>query len=510
MKNIAHDTRRRPAASGGDRPPKADKPQRFEERPEALRPLEKKANWVAWRWELITGKDGRSKWTKVPYNPRTGGLAKVNGPMTWGTYEQAIDAAPADETGGIGFMLADSGIAAIDLDKCRDPKTGKIDAWAKVLIEQAGTYCELTPSGTGGRLIGRADGLKVHRNKKDKTTGAGWEVYRDCARYITMTGRHLNQSSPDKLTNGINAVIDRLVAGLDEPTQERESQPEHSAPRGEGDLLTLLTVPFRHMLKMGQFDKYPSRSEACAALIVHMHARGLSKPEMLALFDGSPLRERYSTDSLAKEIDRVIAKFGKASPADRPRKQMTTFTAATLREKKFEPLAWAVDGLIPEGLSLLVGKPKLGKSWMCLSIAIAVATGGRAFGEFACKSGDVRYLALEDGERRLQHRMKKLKASWPERLTFSLDCPGADDGGLEQVRRWLADRKWARLVIIDVLARFRSRRGDKGEQLYDRDYKSGEGLQALAREFGVAIVVVHHTRKLAGEDPWMKSQAPPA
>jgi hypothetical protein len=73
------------------------------------------------------------------------------------------------------------------------------------------------------------------------------------------------------------------------------------------------------------------------------------------------------------------------------------------------PLSYVVPGLIPGGLSLLVGSPKIGKSWDSLAIALAAATGGRALGHV--KVGPPRpvlLLALEDGDRRLQDCIRKL------------------------------------------------------------------------------------------------------
>jgi len=74
-------------------------------------------------------------------------------------------------------------------------------------------------------------------------------------------------------------------------------------------------------------------------------------------------------------------------------------TAAELQTKQFPPLRFVVPDLIPEGLTLLAGKPKVGKSWMVLDIAIAVASGRYTLGNLKPEQGDVLYLALEDGGR---------------------------------------------------------------------------------------------------------------
>src|SRR5687768_6732745 len=80
-------------------------------------------------------------------------------------------------------------------------------------------------------------------------------------------------------------------------------------------------------------------------------------------------------------------------------------TAQHLMSLTFAEPRWAVPGLIPEGLFLLAARPKLGKSWLMLSLAIAVANGGRALGQVKVERGEVLYLALEDTARRLQSRL---------------------------------------------------------------------------------------------------------
>ena len=71
-------------------------------------------------------------------------------------------------------------------------------------------------------------------------------------------------------------------------------------------------------------------------------------------------------------------------------------TAADLDALEFPPIRYVVNGYIAEGLTILAGRPKLGKSWACLDISIAVSTGGVAFGAVDCEAGDVLYAALED------------------------------------------------------------------------------------------------------------------
>ncbi|RDI51220.1 AAA family ATPase [Microvirga subterranea] len=182
-------------------------------------------------------------------------------------------------------------------------------------------------------------------------------------------------------------------------------------------------------------------------------------------------------------------------------------SAYRLRQKEFEPIKYVVPGYIAEGCTLLAGRPKLGKSWLVLEMGLAVAMGESCLGGVLCEQGDVLYLALEDNERRLQKRMDKVLgplADWPENFHYATECPRANEGGIDAIRDWIRSVRYPRLIIVDVLAMFKPARGDK-ENLYEADYHAIKGLQALASEYRVAIVVVHHTRKGGSDvDPFEK------
>ena len=183
-------------------------------------------------------------------------------------------------------------------------------------------------------------------------------------------------------------------------------------------------------------------------------------------------------------------------------------TAADLYGMVFPPIRWIVEDYIAEGLTVLAGKPKLGKSWLLLAAGIAVASGGYVLGDRKCVQGDVLFAALEDTERRLHSRLQKLcgaanKAGWPPGLTFWTygEMNPLSSGGLDQVRVWIREHPNARLVIIDTLAKVRS--GPQGkEAAYEADYREVGSLKALCDETGVAIVVATHTRKMEAEDPF--------
>jgi hypothetical protein len=129
---------------------------------------------------------------------------------------------------------------------------------------------------------------------------------------------------------------------------------------------------------------------------------------------------------------------------------LAVFSASDLLAKEFTPPKWAVDGILPEGVTLLVGRPKQGKSWLALGIGIAVGTGGRALSTREVSQGSVLYLALEDNERRLQKRCRKLLQGNPcHGLDFTIGWAVSEEG----LKRWntlllMQDRVQARLSSL--------------------------------------------------------------
>jgi len=179
-----------------------------------------------------------------------------------------------------------------------------------------------------------------------------------------------------------------------------------------------------------------------------------------------------------------------------------TFTATDLMREELPPVRWAVPGILPEGLALLAGKPKLGKSWLALGLAVAKASGGVALGKIPVERGEVLYLALEDNRRRLQNRLRKVLdgAPPPGGLHIATEWARVDEGGAEDLDDWLAVHPDAGLVVVDILKVVRPAvSGNRG--IYDADYEALQSMQRLAGTHGVSVLVVHHTRKMAAVDP---------
>ncbi|MDD7940454.1 AAA family ATPase [Actinomycetospora lutea] len=209
----------------------------------------------------------------------------------------------------------------------------------------------------------------------------------------------------------------------------------------------------------------------------------------------------YAPDQ--REHDSRDSRDTEGVPTSRRPARPTSFTAEELMRMTFAPPRWAVPGIVPEGVTMLAGPPKVGKSWLSMGLAVAVASGGKALGAIdITEAGDVLYLALEDTDRRLRDRLGKVLAGAPlprGRLTFSIQCEPLDAGGDERIAEWLEAHPDRRLVVIDVLARVRGRTDPRGSA-YDADYRVMSRAKRLADDYGVAVVVVHHTRKAAADD----------
>ena len=209
------------------------------------------------------------------------------------------------------------------------------------------------------------------------------------------------------------------------------------------------------------------------------------------------LRERLASlqnpDDVIKEVERFNADRHGIKKA-----KVKYLSATELMEKEFEPIRWTVPGLIPEGLILLAGKPKVGKSWLALHLCHAVAfeSGGYALGQIEVEPGKAVYYGLEDSERRLQERLKGISCGLPipGNLFISNHLERLDAGGLEEIEAFLEDNPETRLVVIDTLARVKPR-SRRNTDAYETDTEIMGGLQTLAMRRGITVLVVHHMRK---------------
>ncbi len=218
--------------------------------------------------------------------------------------------------------------------------------------------------------------------------------------------------------------------------------------------------------------------------------------------DGSVREVTVEADDLT-DTRRLEAACGSAVPfeawvtledavlPDVPRRLFRSFRADALNRMEFPEVRYVIPGILPEGLAVLAGRPKIGKSWWALGHAVDIAS-----------AGSVLYLALEDPPRRLQRRMRALLGDRPapRALEFRTEWPRLDTGGLDAIASWLDGHPLARLVVVDTIAKIRPPRG-RSEDGYLGDYGVWGALQALLLSHpGVAILGNHHQRKGDADD----------
>jgi replicative DNA helicase len=208
-----------------------------------------------------------------------------------------------------------------------------------------------------------------------------------------------------------------------------------------------------------------------------------------------------SNGTWADEVGQLAAELAQVAAAPARKSQpapKVCWTTAELLAADFPEPQWAVPGLVPVGLSILAGRPKVGKSWLALQIAQAVGSGGMVLDQ-QIKAGKVLFLALEDSPRRLKQRLLKQQAPSGAAITFYTAWRRFDAGGLAKLRTAIEKNAFT-LVIVDTLGRALGR-ADQSDWT-DMTEIVGE-LQGFAINRDMAVLAVDHQRKPAGfaEDP---------
>ena len=259
--------------------------------PAELMPL---SHWVGWR---LVQRDGKP--TKVPVDPKSGNNADTTDDRTWGDCELATRAVEKFKLNGIGFVFTGAPYTGVDLDDCRDPKTGAIQGWAMKIIKQLDSYTESSPSGRGAHTLVRAK-LPPGRRRKGKV-----EMY-DTGRYFAMTGHHI-AGTPTSIEDR-QTQLEALHEQVFHPVEKNEARNPHAAHvqpvsiddkalidracrAGNGD-------KFRRLWSGEWQGEYPSQSEADQALCTHLAFWAGKDPDRIdRLFRQSGLmREKWDRD----------------------------------------------------------------------------------------------------------------------------------------------------------------------------------------------------------------------
>ena len=178
--------------------------------------------------------------------------------------------------------------------------------------------------------------------------------------------------------------------------------------------------------------------------------------------------------------------------------RLHTIDADTLQTIAYEPISFLVEELLPPGLHLLAGAPKIGKSWLALWMCLQVAQ-GQPLWNFSTRPCEVLYLCLEDSFQRIQSRLFDLTEDAPSTLHFAVMSEQLHNGLVDQMEQFLQEHPTTGLVVIDTLQRIRSTGNEANP--YANDYRDIGVLKALADRHRIAVLLVHHLRKMNDDDP---------
>lgn len=472
--------------------------------------LRERNQWVCWKYEAREGDD---KPTKMPYQAQyPGRKASSNAPNTWASFDMACRTAAKHQMSGVGYVFSvDDPFCGVDLDDVLLPD-GSLKPWARPWVAELNTYAEVSPSGQGIKVIalGKLPGAGVN--------AGDLELY-DQGRYFTITGQHL-EGTPDEPRN-LNGTIDKLYQLAKDKQTQREHQREYArrekyaqaallgeaekvkaAPNGmRNDALNRAAFSLSQFLESGLLDE----ETIAETLNEAAQIAGLGVTEIRAT-----LRSGMKAGSLKPRTVPVNKRTSVTQTVDHDTGEILGgddwlargITLATLQHKHFEPLRWVIEDICPEGVTLVAAKPKSKKSWIAMGCGLAVAMGGKALGRLNTNQGRVLYLDLEGNERRVQNRIRAILGStntpWPDNFEVHTEWAKGDDC-VSRLEQYFIVYPDCRFVVIDLLAEIRPPMDPRANQ-YDYDRELLVKLNKLGERFGVAILIIHHTRKAKGED----------
>lgn len=178
-------------------------------------------------------------------------------------------------------------------------------------------------------------------------------------------------------------------------------------------------------------------------------------------------------------------------------KELKTKTCEEIMTTVYKPIEFAVDGLIAQGLYILAGAPKVGKSWLALDLCLSIAKGEKVLGR-TVSQGKTLYLCLEDSYERIQKRLYEITDEPTEKLFFAVMAETIGNGLEIQIERFKSEHADLKLVVIDTLQKVRG----STENSYGSDYKELSVLKGLADKLRITVLLVHHTRKCKDNDPF--------
>ena len=180
--------------------------------------------------------------------------------------------------------------------------------------------------------------------------------------------------------------------------------------------------------------------------------------------------------------------------------KLTVIDGETLMDTRLEPTRFCIDTLLPQGITILGGAPKIGKSWLVLDLCVRIAKGESAW-DMPTAKGTTLYLCLEDTLRRVQERLNCITDDVPSNAFFATAAHTLAEGLCDEIRAFVKEHPDTVFVAIDT---FQIVRNSGANSSYGNDYDEIRQMKQLADELNISLLLVHHLRKQGDSDPLNK------
>jgi len=467
--------------------------------PQSLLPV---PQWVCWRSVI---RDGRP--TKEPINPKNGLLAKTNDPSTWSDFDTAWNRFQSSSgLSGIGFVFtADDPFAGVDLDDCLN-ESGDL-VWGADIVSGFDTYIEVSPSGMGVKLFLRGAKPSFAQCRKDgfgPLMNGKVEVY-DQGRFFTLTGQRLSGSADD--VQDCQGSLDELCELLWPHSQNETINRSSSHDTALDDCLTALLKLKTNDHSDGSHRLFVS----CCRCVEH----GLSDDAAIRCIRQYAAVRPFPKDWTEAEIAKRLrdaektCERGEALGIEDSGKDITSSSEFTPQIKPVgellneypalrEPI---IDGLLRVGETMnVIAPPKLGKSWLVMDLAMAVATGRKWLDTYQTHQGNVllldNELHAETSSDRIP-RVARARGIGVESISASMFIDNLR-GRLPDINALHFYFKgikpgFFKMVILDAFYRFMPKDTDENSNGNVTDLYNV--LDRYATDLQCSFVLVHHASK---------------
>jgi len=464
--------------------------------------------WLTWRAEYVAPGE---KPRKVPYAPdRPNTKGSSTDPQTWGSFMQAEASYLDGDRTGVGFVLNGDGLVGVDIDDCVND--GVTDPAATALLDQLGaTYIELSPSGTGLRAFGYADGLTT--GCKGKLSGLDVELY-STGRYLTLTGVTI-KAGPIGALRGFAELADTIRANR--TVNPATGKTEQAAPDQYHAALVqrVLSGDVYHDSLRDLAASLVATGMQAGAVVNHL--RGLMdnsagqhddrwqarRGQIPDLVSSASRKFSPDVDLSGLIIDADTGEIMEPEPLLKPVSVFDVFTNPS------QPPAFVWDGYLPRGqVALLGAHGGTGKSTIALMLAVCTVLGRPLFGADTDQS-NVLFVSLEDGVNIVRHRLASICRAWlidPELLRdglhvvdgtehpelFSAETRGAGEttGSYFELRKIVQSENIGLVVVDNASDAF------GGDEIQRRQVRAFmRSLAVVARLTDCAVMLLAHVDK---------------